>query len=356
MGLIDALIAALVLALGMLAAAQFQRHLRQHADDAGLRSVAVRIAQDELERARRQPDGAMVADQVIDTVAGAAQTAYRVERRVGSVDGPMRPIGVRVQWTDRRGETQQVALAAGVAWTDPHLVGALVVAPVPGDTTGPMARAAEVPAQAQDLGDGRSLLRPSAASTESWLIDNRSATVLGRCASASLGSCDGVPGRLLAGTIRFAGGGAPDPTAADDTPADAFIAVVPTGAGFARPPVCLTDARQAGSERGLRWHCIVYPTGADWGGRITVAPAGWTIGVSAAERRVCRYSADSDGSGAVDTAHEHPADHAAVAGALLHQNFLVIRGDLPCPAAAPAILDPLPSGVFADASTVTHQP
>ena len=78
--------------------------------------------------------------------------------------------------------------------------------------------------------------------------------------------------------------------------------------------------------------------------------SGWTIGSGSGDHRVCRYAADADGSGAIDANIEHPSDYVDVAGPLLAQNFLVVRGDQSCPVAADG--DPLIAGN----GTVPHQP
>jgi hypothetical protein len=65
-----------------------------------------------------------------------------------------------------------------------------------------------------------------------------------------------------------------------------------------------------------------------------VVPTGWSLGGGSGDHRVCRYVADADGSGAIDANIEHPADYVDVAGSLLAQNFLVVRGDQACPAAS----------------------
>jgi hypothetical protein len=88
-----------------------------------------------------------------------------------------------------------------------------------------------------------------------------------------------------------------------------------------------------------------------WSGRSSIVPQGWTLGAAASQYKVCRYSADQDGSGNVDSNAEHPKDYSEVAGALMQQNFLIIRGDQACPVA------PIIAGsVFSNLSTVQHQP
>ena len=76
------------------------------------------------------------------------------------------------------------------------------------------------------------------------------------------------------------------------------------------------------------------------------------MGTTAAENRVCRYSADYNGDGKI-TNEEHPGTYASVAGSLARQNFLVVRGDLACPT-APAVN--LATGVFVNYSTAQLQP
>jgi hypothetical protein len=101
----------------------------------------------------------------------------------------------------------------------------------------------------------------------------------------------------------------------------------------------------------------VYPSASGrWSGRATVVPTGWTIGVGAGDRRVCRYSADLDGNGAIDANIEHPASYIGVDASLPNQNFLVVNGDAACPAGHAV---PLPGNngvVLVDLSTVQHQP
>jgi hypothetical protein len=70
---------------------------------------------------------------------------------------------------------------------------------------------------------------------------------------------------------------------------------------------------------------------------------------------VCRYVNDIDGSGAIDRNDEHPSVYRGVDGPLQQQNFLVIRGDLTCPAEAAATIDPK-AAATAVVATAAHQP
>jgi hypothetical protein len=95
-----------------------------------------------------------------------------------------------------------------------------------------------------------------------------------------------------------------------------------------------------------------------WSGKVVLT--GFSTGTNASDYRVCRYSADYNGSGDMYTVDkrrldnaEHPEVYGRVTQSLSSQNFLVIRGDRTCPT-APAVSPSL--GVFADYSTVQLQP
>jgi hypothetical protein len=61
---------------------------------------------------------------------------------------------------------------------------------------------------------------------------------------------------------------------------------------------------------------------------VTLIGDGWSVGADALSRRVCRYVG---GGEAIDANIAHPADYRDVAGALVAQNFLVVRGSERCP-------------------------
>src|SRR5207245_11758027 len=118
-----------------------------------------------------------------------------------------------------------------------------------------------------------------------------------------------------------------------------------TGTGKPENSTCVTDA----ADRVVAYHCVIAPVAGRWSGRSSLVPRGWTIGTGAADRKVCRYSADQDGSGAVDSNAEHPNEYKDVDRSLMQQNFLIVRGEQPCPVASKG------EAVFADLTTVQHQ-
>lgn len=124
--LIESLLAALVLAIGLLALLRVFPELRQQAELARQRSEAVRLAQAEIEGLR-----GFVSLEAHAGIADAARTVepdgfgsprYALERRVDATTWPqMRSIDVAVRWADRRGEMQQVQLSTFVATQEPAL-------------------------------------------------------------------------------------------------------------------------------------------------------------------------------------------------------------------------------------------
>lgn len=130
--LIEALIAFLVLSLGMLAVVRLQPELRQHADLARQRSVATRIAQQDIEALR---GAAPAAPAAIAAAAysvepdGLGSPRYAVQRQVDAATWPhAHGVEVIVSWPDRGGETQQVVLVTLIGADDPSAAGALLLA------------------------------------------------------------------------------------------------------------------------------------------------------------------------------------------------------------------------------------
>ncbi len=407
--LLEALIAFLVLSLGMLAIARLQTQLRSSSDVARQRSEAVRIAQHDLESMRdfsvlagtsgsRSYEGIDSLERSVDAVDGTAN--YRIARRIGTTGMPgAKTISVVVAWSDRSGTAQQVELGSIIAAADPAYSGALGLARGVSTVNKPYARSLQVPLNAKDLGNGSSAFKPVSDGTAAFVFDNRSGAVIAHCRSVgantatrdltigSLGSCDTVNGLLLGGVVRFTSASPPDAGAANDVPLATTLSLTLSVGGSASAPVCTSEAlktvsfMEGGSrhvdavpmdatvasfglggwedtgERHLAYHCVVLvPPGGAWSGGVTLLPGDWRIGTLGTDRRVCRYSVDLDASGAIDANIEHPAIYVDVKAALMNQNFLVINGDEICPGAAPARSAAGSTDVFADLATIQHQP
>lgn len=135
--LFEALVAFLVLSLGMVAIARLQGHLRLDADVARQRSEAVRLAQEDMETLRSF--GTVVAaapgTRSFDALANDSRpvdtgTAYLIARQVTADAVPLaKSVSITVSWTDRSGGAQQVTLHSIVAGSDPALSAALALGP-----------------------------------------------------------------------------------------------------------------------------------------------------------------------------------------------------------------------------------
>lgn len=132
LGLIEALITLLVLTIGALTAARLQADLRLHADTARERSVAVRLAQQDLETLRGfatlgSTPGAPAYDDIASIAALPGIPApYSLERQISALPGDgAKRARVRVVWRDRSGAPQQVELRTLIAASDPLYSGAL---------------------------------------------------------------------------------------------------------------------------------------------------------------------------------------------------------------------------------------
>ena len=379
----EALVAFLVLSLGMLALAKLQGQLRLNSDIARQRSEAVRLAQEDMEKLRafsaiaptaESPSYADIASATVSVGDGYRSNAgYRIERSVANHAAPAyKSASVTVNWADRTGAQQHVVLNSVISANHPALSGALTVPGTTDPVRGVLGRSARIPLAAKDLGNGSSVFKPVAAGTVAWVFSHASGQVTARCnvaanlqtrnlAVSDLTDCVAATAVLLSGQVRLSTAVPPDPTHANDTPLPLTVTVQLTGVRDAASPVCLSEAQKVvaiaspgGSrretvplaatpaamglagwidlgERFVAYHCAIAPLGARWSGLSTVIPQGWTIGSAANEYKVCRFSADQDESGAVDTNAEHPDRYVDVDGSLMQQNFLIIRADQSCP-------------------------
>ena len=123
----EALVAFLVLSLGMVALARLQGHQRSDADVARQRTEAARLAQDEMERTRGTRPFATIVDASRSVNGGG--TTYLIERAITPLDAPQSLAAtVSVRWTDRGGTEQRLELHTVLSDPQPALAGALLAA------------------------------------------------------------------------------------------------------------------------------------------------------------------------------------------------------------------------------------
>lgn len=330
LGLIEALVALLILSLGLLATLRLQAWLRLNGDLARERGEAVHHAQQDLEPLRDLADLAAF-DRLPAHHAHAEDgntTAFRVERQLSDADG-LRTGRATVRWAHRGGDEHQVQLVAGVARLSPVFSAALALPPQ-GQT---FAMRQALPAGAGVLSPGRGVLRPLRGSPVVWIIDTLRGEIVSQCtAPASVATrrlrpddltrCEAFTAHLVQGHVRFSLGAAPNALAPNDTP---LALVVRAG-----DTPCHSERVADGGERYIAYACAV---AHDEQGTVLpqLVPQGWALGLSAEHYKVCRYT---------------PSSRAAPL------NFLVVRGDVACPGPLPLQTphngDP--------ATTVQHQP
>ena len=190
--LIEALIALVIMAFGMLGIVGVQSTLRLNSDVAKQRSEAVRLAQQAIEDSRAFVEVALPASagvpnygnvvtqtQVIDATSGyttsigtvlpvySTNTSYTLASTVtpsgdagDSTDPRLKTLQVSVGWLDRAGATQSVVLNTSIARIMPELSGTLALAAdvdangVP--TRGAHGRNPAIPYPAVNFGNGTS--------------------------------------------------------------------------------------------------------------------------------------------------------------------------------------------------------
>jgi type IV pilus modification protein PilV len=337
--LIEALIAMLVLAFGMLAIASFQTTLSRNSDIAKQRAEATRLAQERIEELRSFASFAGYAALAAgsDTLTGVSNTTFA--RAWSFPDGstaadPRRVLKVAVEWTDRTGEAQTevagrgVVLMSVIAEAD-ATEGAGLALPPPVDGTGiirrPLARSINIPIPAVMLGganSGYSTLGWGGASG-GWLVfGNVSGDVVYKCATqpddtTSIPStCTAVLGYLLLGFVN-------GPWVSSVTGAT-IGNTSPVGVSSECYVADATDPNNGDLISGYKlYSCLVQAVDHDndaatprrWSGQLTVQ------GGPTGNQRVCRYNGNaSDGTGT----------YQSVTQSLDNQNYLLIsNGNCP---------------------------
>ncbi|RTL39004.1 MAG: hypothetical protein EKK53_17860 [Burkholderiales bacterium] len=421
--LIEALVALLVMSFGMLALVGLMSNLRFGADLAKQRSEAMRIARAEIAQARDysvldRTAATPATTRAYSDIASFQQpklltpadsnTTYTVNRSVSALTtgGDGKLVRLSVTWTDRTSQVQTVNLDTVIPRVDPVFSAALGFVPQGGPRTPAGGRSPVIPADAKQLDKDNSAFRPSSLGSTVWVFNNLTGAIVGKCTipagtpvsaltSADVATCNNnTNGLLLSGTVRFSNTNPPNPTVPEAMAiplgidfnggnyllprwvngapvrnaqgviqTDSYTANPPTPAG-GNPPnfECFNDSPPSAPslQPFVNYYCIVYQStpGVVWSGKVVLT--GFSVGTNSTDLRVCRYSADYNGSGDMFTADkrlldnaEHPEVYGQVRESLVRQNYLVVRGDRTCPT-APAVAPA--NGVFADYSTIQHQP
>jgi type IV pilus modification protein PilV len=218
--LIEALIALLVMAFGMLALSGMQLSLSRNADVAKQRSEALRLAQRHMDKLRSFTaisTGTInwngLASVAVDTQS-SSNTTYTPEVSFGgATTDAMRPVTVKMSWPDRAGVTQSVTLASVISKSDPVDIGS-IENPLPLNTPlkRPKNRNINIPIPAQDLGNGTSSYQFS--SSYAIVFSNITGGVVQICnpgvsnataAQILASSCVSITGYVVAGYVNYSG-------------------------------------------------------------------------------------------------------------------------------------------------------
>jgi hypothetical protein len=340
---------------GTLAVLGVQTSLRLNADIAKQRNEALRIAQEQLERARAFDDMDAYRDDIVTGLPAAAagyataNASYLFQVEVESPAGENAPqhknLVVTVSWTDRANEAQTLQLRSVVHGVPPALPGSLALPGNTGPVRNPAQRHYTIPRAAVTQAGGQtSHFTPPGAVDVQWVFSNDTGVIIERCLA---GVCTPFDARLLAGYIRFATAVAsPGVTDAELPPGTLMPVEVRVDVTDPSATVLCYETDVLGSRA---YYCAVPVNGLGlWSGRTTVtglAPLATGLAdANAAAYRVCRYTPYRDSHPTVPTQmrnEENPLDYVGVRDALINQNFLVIKagdGTLAndCPADGPA--------------------
>lgn len=397
--LIEAMVAMVIMAFGMVALVGLQSNMRRSADLAKQRGEAVRLAQQQIEQLRaytvlaipanpapgvRAFDSIAVAGDINDAIPSGSNATFSLVKTVTpwrepSQPGPtMQAVTMTVSWNDRTGEAQRVQLHSFISRADPGLGGALGVAPVSAPLRAAGGRHPVIPVTAKDLGNKTSVFVPPGNATVAWVFNNLTGVIVGRCtvamattsatlSAAELSACASsrTLGFLLSGLVRFSLTSPPS----SELPASLALpsldfAIVggdalrqardkPNTVDLAVPAApsyqCFNDSTADSTVKlpFVSYYCVVFPnadTTPSWTGKLNVT------GLSS-DYKVCRYSADYDGDGRILNT-EHPLNYCTATKSMARQNFLVVKSSEYCPVGHAVDAS---QGYFSNTATVAHE-
>ncbi|WP_428422547.1 type IV pilus modification PilV family protein [Methylibium sp.] len=341
--LIEALIALVVLTIGVLALSGLHVALSRHADVARQRTEATQLAESKLEELRsfEQVLAATGKTAYADLASGSdvpsidSNTRFARSWQVhGAADDPYRLVDAQVEWTDRSGDAglTHVHLSSVIARADPADAGSLGLPR--SDSAAvlrPKDRSLDIPIGATRLGGpnrGRSVLRWEGPSGGYLVFDETRGVVVAQCATApgadtNIGtSCNPLQATLLRGDLT--GTWAAAVTGLSFAAAQSLLAAPECHVGDA---VDHNDGRRLVGMRS--YACLMRPGDHDadagtppaWSGQSRIEPA------PAGTQAVCRYTTTA----ATTLNDDHPGMYTLVTRSLHHQNFLLLDAGT-CPA------------------------
>lgn len=222
--LIEALLALVVMSLGMLAVVGVQTTLRSNSDLSRQRAEAVRLAQQDIETLRTFTSLTTVAGEVdfadivdlgpVDVSPAGANAVYTLTRFVPADpptgSPPARTVRVLVEWKDRTGADQQVELFTTIARIAPAVSASLSVPPNGAPARLPQDQNASLPRGTVPNGDGTSTFtppQPTGGDITSLIFNSTTGQILKICVKsvdAITPICTADKAQLVSGYIRMA--------------------------------------------------------------------------------------------------------------------------------------------------------
>ena len=337
--LIEAVIAMLVVAVGLLILGATFLKLTRAEDVARQQGEATRLVEERIE-AMRAYTQITAANGVVswNGLAGGSDsfgtdTVYtRSWALGGSSADTMRTLRVTVDWTDRAGEAQTISMATVVSRTDPSDVGSLGF-PLPANTTlkRPKNRNLNIPVPASDLGNGESAFRlPN--TNYAVVFSNETGYVVKSCSLASgvtnitlddLSDCSDASAYILAGYISLH----------HISTFPTSLAINASGISGESSVNCsisnAVDQTSGASIAGYKYYlCVIsVPAAGDaWSGSLKLAAP--TLNTGSNNFLVCRFQFPSAAGITANQRNVQP--YANVAESLDSQNYL-ITDDNQCP-------------------------
>lgn len=339
--LIEAMVALLVVSLGMLGIAGFQLALSLNSDVAKQRTEATRLAQEKIEQLRTfdsltsYASNLAAGSETITAASATSNTAFTRTWNVSTISGASTPetgrnILVTVTWTDRANSTQKVQLLSAISATDPSINGSLFF-PLPEGTIlrRPKNRSLDIPIPATSIPGSDKSYIPWTGSSGGYLVfSDTSGDIVQKCSStptlANLSTCATFNGYLLSGYITG------DPPKNKNVQSIVYnvtqISFSSTQYISGSPECSVGHAldQTTGAEIAdtLYYVCLITPTDHDnntatapvWSGRTDLAGATST---SLSGTYTCRFSSDAN----TTNNDNHPAVYSLVDHSLDNQNF-----------------------------------
>ena len=329
--LLEAMVALLIVAFGMLALAGMQTRLSHSSDVAMQRSVATRLAQRRIETMRAFDDTTAASSwaTLMTTGTASAETIGNAEYTPswsvgGTTADKMRPVSVSVTWHDRDpNELLIVTLDSVISQTNPADSGRLAF-PQPSITKRPRNRNINIPVPAIDLGQGK-----SAYPTLAVVFSNTSGYVVERCTSVVSASTytDGSAGctpynayivaGYVSGSIAPTAGGSPTRPTGINTSA---LAGWDSSGGKAVSCIyqAATDQNTGAVISGYQYYLCVVPVtvAGTWSGTIRLG------GVPTnADYKVCRFQYPVDDFTSTNERNVQP--YSNVSASIDNQNYYI---------------------------------